>query len=68
MKDLEIYAPIPDFPNYLVTSNGRILNIKKGRSHLTPETKRGGNRVSFWSNGVVKRFYNSNVVKDTFDK
>ena len=68
MKELEIYAPIPEFPNYLVTSNGRILNIKKGMKQLKPETKRSGNRVSLSYNGYVKRFYISKLVKDTFDK
>lgn len=31
MKDvheLEVYAPIKDFPNYLITSHGRVLSLK----------------------------------------
>ena len=68
MKDLEIYAPIPEFPNYLVTSNGRILNIKKGMRQLKSEPKGDRKRVSLSYNGCVKRFYISKLVKDTFDK
>ena len=28
MHDLEIYAPIKDFPNYLITSHGRVFSLK----------------------------------------
>ena len=68
MKDLEIYASIPEFPNYLVTSNGRILNIKKGMKHLKSEPKGNRKRVSLSYNGYIKRFYISKLVKDTFIK
>lgn len=68
MKELEIYAPIPDFPNYLVTSNGRILNIKKGMKQLKSEPKGDRKRVSLSYNGYVKRLYISKLVKDTFNK
>ena len=68
MKELEIYAPIPEFPNYLVTSNGRILNIKKGMKQLKAEPKGDSKRVSLSYNGYVKRFYVSKLVKDTFGK
>ena len=68
MKQLEIYAPIPEFPNYLVTSNGRILNIKKGMNQLKSEPKGDRQRVSLSYNGYVKRFYVSKLVKDTFNK
>ena len=27
-NDLEIYTPIKDFPNYLITSHGRVLSLK----------------------------------------
>ena len=68
MKDLEIYAPIPDFPNYLVTSNGRVLIIKKGMNQLKSEPKGDRKRVSLSYNGCVKRFYISKLVRDTFNK
>ena len=28
VHELEIYAPIKDFPDYLVTSHGRIMSLK----------------------------------------
>ena len=31
IQELEIYSPIKDFPDYLVTSRGRILSLKYGK-------------------------------------
>lgn len=68
MKDLEIYSFIPDFPNYLVTSHGRVLNINKGMKELKLENKSGRKRVALSHNGYVKRFYVAQIVANAFLK
>ena len=68
MNNIEIYAPIPDFPNYLITSHGRVLNIKKGMRELKPTIKDGRKRVALSFNGCVKRFYVSKLVRTIFNK
>lgn len=46
---LEIYAPIEGFPNYLVTSNGRVLSLKDnhGKNRIL-ELKPGKNRDGYY--------------------
>lgn len=46
MHELEIYAPIKDFPNYLVTSHGRVLSLKRGKMKELKQNK--GKREYFY--------------------
>ena len=56
MNDLEIYAPIPGFPNYLLTSRGRVLTIRKGMEELKHEVKESGERVTLSFNDMLNDF------------
>ena len=49
-NDLEIYAPIKDFPNYLVTSHGRVLSLKdkNGKDRILEMKQNKGNRHYFY--------------------
>ena len=68
MNDIEIFIPIPDFPNYVVSSYGRVL--RKGTEGYTRELKfdnhKGRMRVSLSYNGYVKKFYVHRLVAEAF--
>lgn len=66
MIDLEIYKLIPGYPNYLITSHGRVLNINKGLKELKAENKSGRKRVALSHNGCVKRYYVARLVAEAF--
>lgn len=66
MKDLEIYNPIPGYPNYLITSHGRVLNIKKGMKELKLSDKKGRKTVRLSYNGCTKQFYVHRLVAKAF--
>ena len=58
MKDvheLEVYSSIKDFPNYLVTNNGRVLSLKdnKGKRRIKElkPSKKGYSNVNLYKNG-----------------
>lgn len=48
-NDLEIYAPIDGFPNYLVTSHGRVLSLKDrhGNSRILELKQRTNKRTGY---------------------
>lgn len=52
VHELEIYSPINDFPDYLVTSHGRVFSLKHGKlKEKKPCIKRGYLYVLLCKNG-----------------
>lgn len=53
--DTEEWATVPEYPNYEVSSQGRVRNKSRGR-YLTPSTLKGSNfrRVALHKNGYPK--------------
>lgn len=68
MKDIEIFKDIPDFPNYVVSSHGRVLRNGTGGyiRELKFDNHRGRMRVSLSYNGCVKKFYVHRLVAEAF--
>lgn len=68
MNDIEIFKPIPNYPNYSVSSYGRVLrNGSRGyMRELKPYNHNGRLRVSLSYNGVVKKFYVHSLVAEAF--
>ena len=75
MKDvheLEIYAPIDGFPNYLVTSYGRVLSLKdnNGKDRILEIKQNSGNRHYFYvmlsNNSKKKRLSVHRLVAQAF--
>ena len=62
---MEIWLPIPDFPNYEVSSNGRVRNIKTNRI-LKGELVKGYPRVVLCDRGSYKPVTVHRLVADVF--
>ena len=67
-NDLEIYAPIKDFPNYLVTSRGRVFSLRhdKLKKKKQGKSENGYLYVKLYKNG--KQYHKSvhRLVAQTF--
>lgn len=62
----EVWAEIPDYPNYAVSNYGEVVNIKFGRS-LTPRpNKYGYLHVILFKNGMRTEWYIHQLVARVF--
>ena len=68
MNDIEIFKPIPNYPNYSVSSYGRVLrNGSRGyMRELKPINHNGRLIVSLSYNGCNKKFYIHRLVAEAF--
>ena len=70
---LEIYKDVDGYPNYQVTSWGRVLNKTTGKFIAQDETSKGYLRVTLWSDGrkrnhKVHRLVAKAFLPNTFNK
>lgn len=62
----EIWKPIINFPNYLVSNYGRIMNACSKRIKKTPVDNNGYPHVSLWRNGKGKTYQVHRIEFQTF--
>jgi hypothetical protein len=58
--------PITEFPNYLITKEGRVYNIKR-KQYMEPKKQGKLERVKLTDKTVSKTFCIHNLVKDNFE-
>ena len=72
VHELEIYSPIEGFPNYLVTSHGRVLSLNYNRENKIRELKQRKNYkskycyVTLYKNGKATVIYVHRLVAQAF--
>ena len=72
VNDLEIYAPIKGFSNYLVTSHGRILSLKDnvGKNRIKElkqiKSKYGYLKINLYKNNKLYTFCVHRLVAKAF--
>ena len=70
--DLEIYSPIEGFPNYLVTSHGRVLSLKDnvGKNRIKElkqiKSKYGYLKINLYQNNKLYTFNVHRLVAQAF--
>lgn len=57
---------IEDFPNYIVTKNGKVYNTKTSREMIQTPTPDGYRKVTLSNNGVTKTFLVHRLVATVF--
>lgn len=65
--DEEIWAPIVDIPGYLISTQGRILSLKKNGTHLRKlQSPKGYKTVGFRENGRTTTYLVHRLMAKTF--
>lgn len=62
----EVWKRVTDFPNYQVSSYGRVLNTERDRYLTHIANSRGHLRVTLWAEGVPQVVYLNHLVARTF--
>lgn len=66
IKEKPIGIEIKDFPNYLITKDGKVYS-KKRQNYIKPQKQGNIYRVKLQNNNIVKSFCIHNLVKDHFE-